>query len=182
VRPANRRAHPALAVKPTIHRQAVPYGLVTDALQTIWNDLLRRGLLPDEVDGYRRSHDWFPWLKPSDAIETLRLHVDRELDPIGASCEPQIMVQFPDNFDGKLLPHIDRRDPMRMPYRTIAGVALTEQHERNGGLHWWNGEGLRTVLEPLAPGDVVELPGQVPHASGGNHTGMPRVAVYLRWA
>jgi hypothetical protein len=169
-------------MKPTIHRQAVPYGLVTDALQTIWNDLLRRGLLPDEVDGYRRSHDWFPWLKPSDAIEALRLHVGVELDPIGASCAPQIMVQFPDNFDGKLLPHIDRRDPMRMPYRTIAGVALTEQHERNGGLHWWNGEGLRTVSSRSRPVTSSSCRARCRTRPGGNHTGMPRIAVYLRWA
>lgn len=166
---------------PTVHRQAVPYGLVADALQTIWADLLRRGLLPDEVNNYRRSHDWFPWLKTSDAIEAVRQHVDRELDPVGASCEPQMMVQFPDNWAGKLLPHVDRRADGK-PYRTIAGVALTEQHQGNGGLHWWDSDGRRTVLEPLASGDVVAMPGRLPHASGGNAGGMPRIAVYLRWA
>lgn len=167
---------------PLVHRQVIPDDLVVAALQTIWNDLLRRGLLPDEVDGYRRTHDWFPWLKTSDAIEAVRHHVGRELDPIGASCAPQIMFQPPDNWDGKLVPHVDRRRPDGGPYRTIVGVALTDQHERNGGLHWWNADGLRTVLEPLAAGDVVVMAGQVPHASGGNHTGMPRIALYLRWS
>ena len=38
----------------TRYRHVVPAEHVDAALRTIWQDLMRRGILPDEIDNYRR--------------------------------------------------------------------------------------------------------------------------------
>lgn len=152
----------------------VPAPVVRDALRAVYVDLFRRGILPDEIDNYRRTSDWFPWLKDDLAIQALRHHLDDGDDALG----PQIVFQPPDRLDADLAAHVDR-DEYGGLYRLVAGVALTAQSARNGGIVTRSGDRWRSY--DLRPGDVLLMDGAEPHASGANETGEPRVAVYWRW-
>jgi hypothetical protein len=163
----------------THYRNIVPAEHVDAALRTIWQDLMRRGILPDEIDNYRRSSEWFPWLKPHPTIERLRDSLNHRLGPGKFGSQPQIVFQPPDNHDGPLQPHIDH-DENGEPFASIAGVALTAQTERGGGLVWWDDDGNFHAAPPAEPGDVLVMDGETPHASGANSSGMPRIAVYFR--
>lgn len=60
-------------------------------------------------------------------------------------------------------------------------MALTDNVERNGGLHVWplGGAGPRPV--EFEAGDVLVMDSQLPHASGFARTGLPRYCVYFRF-
>ncbi len=92
----------------TRYRSVVAPEHVEAALRAIWHDLMRRGILPDEIDNYRRTSEWFPWLKTNPAIERLRDSLNRGFGRGRFSTDPQIVFQPPDRCDGPLEPHVDR--------------------------------------------------------------------------
>ena len=79
----------------TRYRSVVAPEHVEAALRVIWNDLMRRGILPDEVDNYRRTSEWFPWLKTNPALERLRDSLNRRFGKGWFSTDPQIVFQPP---------------------------------------------------------------------------------------
>ena len=163
----------------TRYRSVVSADHVEAALRTIWQDLMRRGMLPDEVDNYRRSSEWFPWLKTHPAIEQLRESLNHRFGR-GLFCSlPQIVFQPPDTYAAELHPHVDR-DQQGETFASIAGLALTAQTQRSGGLVWWDHDGNIRAAPPAEPGDVLVMDGETPHASGPNKSAMPRIAVYFR--
>ena len=116
----------------TRYRSVVAPEHVEAALRVIWHDLMRRGILPDEVDNYRRTSEWFPWLKTNPAIERLRDSLNRRFGKGRFSTDPQIVFQPPDRCDGPLEPHVDR-DGEGETFACVAGIALTPQTLRSGG-------------------------------------------------
>jgi len=163
----------------TRYRSVVAPEHVEAALRVIWHDLMRRGILPDEVDNYRRTSEWFPWLKTNPAIERLRDSLNRRFGKGRFSTDPQIVFQPPDRCDGPLEPHVDR-DGEGETFACVAGIALTPQTLRSGGLLWWDKDGGVHSSPAADPGDVLVMVGEVPHASSQNASGMPRIVVYFR--
>jgi ectoine hydroxylase-related dioxygenase (phytanoyl-CoA dioxygenase family) len=161
----------------------VPADAVERALRHIHLDLVRRGLPPEALSSWLWSAHWFPHLKWDPPIASLVEHVPAELRD-GELCDPQIVVQPPDDGDDlELAPHVDREPDWAggRPYRVILGVALTPAHRANGGLVVWPLDGgAQTALE-LEPGDVVVMHPQLPHTSGLNREGAMRYAVDFRF-
>jgi hypothetical protein len=168
-----------------ILRGAVPPEAVERALRHLHLDLVRRGLPADELGTWLWSSHWFPHLKWEEPIVSLIDHLPDHLRD-GQLCDPQIVMQPPDDCDPQeLVPHVDREPDWAgdRRYLRIVGVALTPAHAANGGLVVWplDGAERKPVALELAPGDAVVFDPRLPHASGFNLEGAIRTAVYFRF-
>jgi hypothetical protein len=165
-------------------RALVPPDAVDAALRHIHLDVVRQGLPADTMGPWLWSSHWFPHLKWDPAIVALAWHLPDELRE-GELCDPQILLQPPDDGDDQaLVPHIDQEPDWARDrgYRAIVGVALSPAHASNGGLVVWPFDA-PDEPEPLdlEPGDVVVMHPKLPHSSGLNREGGIRYAVYFRF-
>jgi hypothetical protein len=164
-------------------RNAVPPAAVDAALRHLHLDLVRRGADAETLSSWLWSADWFPHLKWDGPIAGLARYLPDELRD-GEACDPQILVQPPDDCDDvELVSHVDREPDWAggRHYRRIVGVALTRAHAGNGGLVVWPFDGRPPLALELEPGDAVVMHPQLPHASGLNREGAMRYAVYFRY-
>jgi hypothetical protein len=164
-------------------RGAIPGEVVDGALRHIHRELVRNGLPADTLGSWLWSAHWFPHLRWDPQVVALAWFLPEELRK-GEMCDPQILLQPPDDCEDRPLePHVDQEpawaDGRR--YRAIVGVALSAAHERNGGLVVWPFD--REEPEPLElePGDTVVMHPRLPHSSGLNREGAIRYAVYFRF-
>ena len=161
----------------------VPHEAVDTALRHIHLDIARRGLPPEELAAWLWNAHWFPHLKWDAEIVALLDHLPEELRE-GEACDPQIVLQLPDeNAETALEPHVDQEPDWAAGrrYRRIIGVALTVGRESNGGLFVWPLDGGVPVAVALEPGDVVVMDPRLPHTSGYNREGGIRYAAYFRF-
>jgi len=161
----------------------VPQEAVDAALRHLHLDIVRRGLPPDELATWLWNAHWFPHLKWDAEIVSLLDHLPEELRE-GEACDPQIVLQLPDeNAEAVLEPHVDQEPEWAAgrSYRRIVGVALTPSRESNGGLVVWPLDGGDSVPVELEPGDVVVMDPRLPHTSGFNREGGIRYAAYFRF-
>lgn len=170
---------------PTMLRCAFPQLYAEDVRRLLWDEIRVWGLTVEQQREWQDKACWFPTLRHHDKIMRLLDAVPKEWQLECQLCEPQILVQLPDDPDtvGKIVPHIDELPPWAKPgsvYTRIVGVPLTKQHPKNGGLHYWpKPEDPRVIY--AEPGDVFSLPPNLPHASGWNVTSDPRAIVYFRF-
>jgi hypothetical protein len=167
----------------SVLRGFVPPAAVEDALRHIHLDLVRRGASAETIGSWLWSAHWFPHLKWDEPIVALREHLPDELRH-GESCDPQILLQPPDDCaDQPLESHVDREPEWAegRRYCRIIGVALTRQSASNGGLHVWPFDGGGPEALELAPADVLVMHPDLPHSSGVNREGGIRYAVYFRF-
>jgi hypothetical protein len=166
-----------------IVRGAVPANIVDGALRHIHLDIVTRGLPQEWVSAWVWNAQWFPHLRWDAEILAL-------LDPLPASlkegelCDPQIVLQMPDAAEEvELESHVDREPDWAngRRYRSVLGVALSRNDERNGGLTVWPLDGGEPRQIDLDPGDVVVMDPRLPHASGLNRTGRIRYCAYFRF-
>jgi hypothetical protein len=163
-------------------RQLIPQDAVEAALRHLHLDVVRRGLPAETLGSWLWSADWFPHLKWDPPIVALASHLPVELRQ-GELCDPQILLQPPDDCDDQPLnSHIDQEPKWAegRRYRIIAGAPLTPSRATNGGLVVWPFDGRREALE-LNPGDVIVMHPNLPHSSGLNREGAIRYAVYFRF-
>jgi len=163
-------------------RALVPSEAIEAALRHLHLDVVRNGLSGDTLGGWLWSAHWFPHLKWDAPIVDLVSHVPPELRE-GELCDPQILLQPPDDCDDQpLVSHVDQEPDWAngRRYRTIVGIALTPARASNGGLVVWPFDSVQEELE-LAPGDAVAMHPELPHASGLNREGAIRYAVYFRF-
>jgi hypothetical protein len=164
-------------------RQAVPAEAVDGALRHLHRDVVGRGLPADVLGSWLWSSHWFPHLRWDPPVVALAWYLPEELRK-GEMCDPQILLQPPDDSVDQLLePHVDQEPPWAAgrPYRAIVGVALTAAHERNGGLVIWPYDTGEPEPLELAAGDAVVMHPRLPHSSGLNREGTIRYAVYFRF-
>lgn len=164
-------------------RQAVPRDAVEAALRHLHLDVVQRGLPAETVGQWLWSAHWFPHLKWDEPIVALRDHLPPELRD-GESCDPQIVLQPPDDCgDAPLEPHVDALPEWSngRRYLRIVGVALSPSRAENGGLHVWPFDGGGCEPVELEPGDAVVMHPDLPHCSGFNREGAIRYAVYFRF-
>ena len=189
------RHHPAVATRTEpladlvarrgygVLRGAVPGEAVDRALRHLHLALVRDGLPADRLGEWLWGAHWFPELKWDEEIVSLAGHLPAELRE-GRMCDPQILLQPPDDCDDvELVPHVDREPEWAngSPYLRIAGVALSAAGPEDGGLVVWPLDGADPEPLELAAGDVVVMHPRLPHASGLNRGGRIRYAVYFRF-
>jgi hypothetical protein len=163
--------------------RVVPPEALDRALRHVHLDVVRRGLPQEWLSEWLWSGHWFPHLKWDDEVVALLDHLPPELRT-GELCDPQILLQMPDEApEVDLEPHVDRVPDWAngRPYSRIVGVALTRNSAENGGLHVWPLDGSRPVPIELEPGDVLAMDPTLPHSSGLNRTGGIRYAAYFRF-
>jgi hypothetical protein len=164
-------------------RAAVPQQEIENVLRHIHLDLVRNGASADTIGKWIWSAHWFPHLKWDSIIVGLLDHLPAELRD-GELCDPQILLQFPDDCDDvQLTPHVDREPEWAngRPYARIVGIALTPNRRSNGGLVVWPLDGAEPEAVALDPGDAVVMDPTLPHTSGLNREGRIRYAVYFRF-
>jgi hypothetical protein len=166
-----------------ILRGLVPPDAVERVLRHVHLDIVRNGLPQEWLSQWLWSGHWFPHLKWDEDVLALLEHVPPELRK-GELCDPQILLQMPDEAEHvELIPHVDQVPEWAngRPYARILGVALTRNEPRNGGVHVWPLHGGPPEAVALDPGDVLVMDPALPHASGLNRTGMIRYAAYFRF-
>lgn len=176
-------ATPASGQRYQVLRGAVPAAAIDRALRHIHRDLATRGLPPEWLSQWLWSAHWFPHLKWDVEIVGLLDHLPEHLRE-GELCDPQIVVQLPDESeDVELEAHVDQEPEWAngRRYRRIVGVALSRNHAGNGGLVLWPRQGGRPETPDLAPGDAIVMAPDLPHTSGLNREGGLRYAVYFRF-
>jgi hypothetical protein len=164
-------------------RECVPQEAVEGALRHIHLDLVRRGLDAETAGSWLWSAHWFPHLKWDPPIAGLASFLPAELRD-GEQCDPQILVQPPDDCeDMPLSSHVDQEPAWAggRPYRRIVGLALSRAHAGNGGLWVWPFDAAGPIPLELDAGDVVVMHPRLPHSSGFNREGAMRYAVYFRF-
>jgi hypothetical protein len=166
-----------------ILRAAVTRDSVDRALRHLHLDLVQRGAPADTIGSWLWASHWFPHLRWDSEITGL-------LDPLPSSlrdgelCDPQILLQPPDDAeDVALEPHVDREPDWAggRRYARILGVALSSNRSTNGGLVVWPLDGSEPQQVELEPGDIVVMDPDLPHTSGLNREGAIRYAVYFRF-
>ena len=166
-----------------ILRGAVPPEGVDRVLRRLHLDVVRNGMSAEDVGSWIWAAHWFPHLKWDGEILSVLEYLPERLRS-GEQCDPQILVQPPDEAEEvELVPHVDTVPEWAdgRPYLRIVGVALSPAYERNGGLLVWPFDGEGPVALTLEPGDVVVMDPQLPHTSGLNREGAMRYAVYFRF-
>jgi hypothetical protein len=166
-----------------ILRGAVPAAVVDDALRHLHLDLMRNGAAAETLGSWIWSAHWFPHLKWDAEILALLEPLPGELRE-GELCDPQILLQLPDDGDDQLLtPHVDQEPDWAngRPYARIVGVALVPNRRTNGGLVVWPLHGGEPEAIELESGDAVVMDPALPHTSGLNREGGIRYAVYFRF-
>jgi hypothetical protein len=164
-------------------RGAVPRDAVEDALRHLHLDLVRRGAPAEELGSWLWSAHWFPHLNWDAPIAGLAAWLPEELRD-GELCDPQIILQPPDDCDEhELVSHVDQEPAWAVGRRflRIVGIALSPAHAANGGLVVWPFDAAKPHALELEPGDAVVMHPQLPHSSGLNREGAIRYAVYLRF-
>jgi Phytanoyl-CoA dioxygenase (PhyH) len=164
-------------------RGLVPPSAVEESLRHIHLDLVRRGLDAETAGKWLWSAHWFPHLKWDPPIAGLVSFLPDELRD-GEQCDPQILVQPPDDCeDMELTSHVDQIPDWAggRRYKRIVGVALSPSHRSNGGLWVWPFDGTGPAPVELQPGDALVMHPELPHASGLNRQGAMRYAVYFRF-
>lgn len=164
-------------------RKRVPREAVDAALRHIHLDLIRRGLDAETMGKWLWSAHWFPHLKWDPPIARLVSFLPENLRD-GEQCDPQIVIQPPDDCDEvPLSSHVDQTPDWSngRPYKHIVGVALSPSRPSNGGLWVWPFNGDDPTPVDLEPGDVLVMHPNLPHASGLNREGTLRYAVYFRF-
>jgi Phytanoyl-CoA dioxygenase (PhyH) len=188
-RPAPRAGTPRLLTRTQTHvgyqvlPGVVPPEACEQALRHIHLDIVRRGLPQEWLSQWLWNAQWFPHLRWDDEIVGLLEHLPAELRE-GELCDPQIVLQMPDEAaELDLEPHIDQEPHWAngRPYLRIVGVALSMNDSLNGGLSVWPLDGAAPRPVELAPGDVLVMDPNLPHASGLNRGGGIRYAVYFRF-
>src|SRR5215207_6078752 len=120
-------------------RDAVPHDALDRALRHIHLDLVRRGLPGEWISKWIWDAHWFPHLRWDDEIVGLVESLPAELRE-GEQCDPQIVLQPPDEGEAQeLTSHTDREPEWAAGrrYARIVGVPLTRSYADNGGLHVW---------------------------------------------
>jgi hypothetical protein len=164
-------------------RAAVPADAVDRALRHVHLDLIREGADAGTIASWLWAAHWFPHLKWDEEIVGLLEHLPPELRE-GELCDPQILLQPPDDGDDVVLvPHVDREPDWAggRGYRRIVGIALTPNRQSNGGLVVWPLDGGEPEPVELELGDVVVMDPRLPHTSGLNREGAIRYAAYFRF-
>ena len=164
-------------------RCAVPPASCERALRHIHLDLVRRGAPVETIGQWLWSAHWFPHLKWDPEIIGLLDHLPEHLRE-GELCDPQIVLQPPDDRDDVAIePHTDREPEWARGrrYRRVVGVALMPNRESNGGLRVWPLDGSDVETVELDSGDVVVMHPDLPHSSGLNREGSIRYAAYFRF-
>ena len=166
-----------------IVRGAVSSEAVERALRHVHLHIVRYGAAQERLSEFLWNAHWFPELKWDDEIAGLAEHLPAALRA-GDPCDPQIVLQFPDDADAvELVSHVDREPDWAAGrrYLRIVGVALSRNDARNGGLVVWPLDGGDPEPVELDVGDVLVMDPALPHASGLNRTGRIRYAVYFRF-
>ena len=166
-----------------ILRDAVPEEARDRVLRHIHRDIATRGLPQEWLSQWLWNAHWFPHLRWDPEVVGLTEHLPRELRE-GELCDPQILLQMPDEADEiELHSHVDQEPEWAngRRYARILGVALTANTARTGGLTVWPLDGSEPEAVELEPGDVLVMDPRLPHASGLNRTGSIRYAVYFRF-
>src|SRR4051812_42172414 len=164
-------------------RNRVPREAVDGALRHIHLDLIRRGLDAQTLGAWLWSVHWFPHLKWDPPIAGLVSFLPEAFRD-GEQCDPQIVVQPPDDCDDMpLSSHVDQVPEWSggRPYKRIVGVALSASRASNGGLWGWPFDRVDPVCVELEPGDGFVMHPDLPHSSGLNREGMLRYTVYFRF-
>jgi len=164
-------------------RGAVPLDAVDRVLRHLHLDVVRRGLPQEWLSGWLWNAHWFPHLRWDAEILALLDSLPADLKD-GELCDPQILLQMPDEAETvELEPHVDQEPEWAngRRYRRILGVALTRNGPENGGLTVWPLDAGPPRQVELDPGDVLVMHPRLPHASGLNRTGAIRYAVYFRF-
>jgi hypothetical protein len=164
-------------------RDAIPAAARDKALRLLHLDIVRNGLPADRVATWVWSAHWFPHLKWEPPIVALSAHLPGELTE-GHLCDPQIMLQPPDDCDDRpLVSHVDKEPEWAAGrrYLRIVAVALSRAHAGNGGPIVWPFDTPQPEALELEPGDTVVMHPQLPHASGLNREGEIRYAVHFRF-
>jgi hypothetical protein len=166
-----------------VMRNCVPSEAVDGALRHIHLDLVRRGLDAETAGAWLWSAHWFPHLKWDPQIAGLVSFLPEELRD-GERCDPQIVVQPPDDCDDvPLTSHVDQIPEWAdgRPYKRIVGIALSPARASNGGLWVWPFDAAEPIPVELDTGDAVVMHPQLPHSSGLNREGAMRYALYFRF-
>jgi hypothetical protein len=164
-------------------RGVVPHEAVERVLRHVHRDIASRGLPQEWLSEWLWNAHWFPHLRWDAEVVSLLDSLPAELKD-GELCDPQILLQMPDEAeDVELQSHVDEEPEWASGrrYRRIVGVALTRNGPENGGLTVWPLDGGKPRAVELEPGDVLVMDPQLPHASGLNRTGGIRYAVYFRF-
>ena len=164
-------------------RGAVSAAAIDRALRHIHLDIVRRGLPPDDLATWLWNAHWFPHLKWDAEILALLEELPEELRE-GELCDPQILLQLPDDCeDAPLESHVDQEPEWAAGrrYRRILGVALGPNRRANGGLVVWPLDGGDPRAVEVEAGDVIVMDPSLPHSSGFNREGAIRYAVYFRF-
>jgi Phytanoyl-CoA dioxygenase (PhyH) len=166
-----------------ILRGAIPEAALDRVLRHIHRDIATRGLPQEWLSEWLWNAHWFPHLRWDDEVLALLEHLPPELRE-GELCDPQILLQMPDEAEElELESHVDREPEWAngRRYARIVGVALTPNTPRTGGLTVWPLDGAAPEALDLQAGDVLVMDPRLPHASGLNRTGAIRYAVYFRF-
>jgi hypothetical protein len=164
-------------------RGAVPAEAVDGALRHLHLDVVRNGLPAETLGEWLWAAHWFPHLKWDEPIAGLAEFLPDELRT-GQMCDPQILLQPPDDCDDVALEsHVDREPDWAegRRYARIVGIALSAAGPTTGNLVVWPFGGREPQALEVEPGDVVVMHPQLPHTSGLNREGRIRYAVYFRY-
>lgn len=165
-------------------RNVVPHEAREAALRRIHRDIVEHGLPQEWLGRWLWNAHWFPHLKWDEQIVALLEHLPERLRD-GELCDPQILLQMPDDpdCDDELTAHVDETPDWAngRRYARIVGVALSANDRTNGGLVVWPLDGGDREPVDLAPGDVLVMDPELPHSSGYNRTGGIRYCVYFRF-
>ncbi|MFL5929160.1 MAG: phytanoyl-CoA dioxygenase family protein [Gaiellaceae bacterium] len=164
-------------------RGVVPEAARQSALRHIHRDVVARGLPPEWLADWLWSTHWFPHLKWDAPVVGLLEHLPEQLRD-GELCDPQILLQMPDDGEAQEpTSHVDRVPDWAngRAYLRIVGVALSRNDRRNGGLLVWPLDGGNQEPVDLEPGDVLVMDPRLPHSSSYNSTGDIRYCVYFRF-
>jgi len=164
-------------------RKAVPPAAVESVLRHIHLDLVRNGLDAETLGGWLWGAHRFPHLRWDPEIVELASYLPESLRE-GEMCDPQILLQPPDDCgDVVLESHVDREPEWAQGrrYLRILGVPLSPAHSENGGLQVWPFGSSEPLALTVEPGDVVVMHPSLPHASGLNREGGIRYAIYFRY-
>jgi Phytanoyl-CoA dioxygenase (PhyH) len=172
-------------------RGVVPEGARETVLRHIHRDIGTRGLPQEWLGQWLWSAHWFPHLKWDAQVVGLLEHLPERLRD-GELCDPQILLQLPDELpdelpdggdESELTSHVDQEPEWAngRRYRRIVGVALSRNDRTNGGLVVWPLDGGDPEPVDLDPGDVLVMDPRLPHSSGYNRTGGIRYCVYFRF-
>jgi hypothetical protein len=164
-----------------VRQQCVGVELTTAVLRAIHRDIEHQGLSPGDLRSWAEESCWFPGLRGHSSVIALREALPAEWR-VGQPCEPQILMDWPNEYEGQLWPHLDQEPHWAegRKYSDIVCVPLIPWTVANGTVIIFEGGEAREAVE-LRVGDVLWLNPTTPHSRGVNRSGLPRFGVYYRW-